>query len=101
LISQVSDRRISERLGVLTDYDYQLFYAQLVSDLTTVKALRPSTHKIKTYHGMAEFIRHNKWQTWRDISIDPQMQGHAAPILTALKQEIGRLPYSVSWKIPT
>jgi 8-oxo-dGTP pyrophosphatase MutT (NUDIX family) len=95
----VFDRRISERLGAFTEYRYEVFFVQLESDSKAVSVLCRPFPEVETYHGMAKFLRKNKWQTWAELESDPNLRKHALVLLEALKNDVAKLPPSVSWKI--
>lgn len=98
-ICSISDKRVSERLGILTGYTYEVFHAQLDANSEKVSSFCCLDPIIETHHGMAKLERVNKWKSWVDIENDPNMKAHAPTLVSGLHNRVGTLPYSFISKI--
>lgn len=98
-VCSISDKRVSERLGILTGYTYEIFHAQLDANSEQVSSLCCLDPIIETHHGMAKIERVNRWKSWEEIENDPNMKAHAPTLVSGLHDRVGTLPYSFISKV--
>lgn len=90
-VAEVSDVRISKRLGLLTDYRYHVFHAVLRSDDARVQQL---WQREFTLRSSGHQDRQNRWMTWDQIEAQPELQANVSPLLNALREKAAPLTAS-------
>lgn len=89
------EKEISNRLGVLSEYDYHIYFVQLKNDSDAVSKLLLKEHVIETHYGRTKTTNQNKWQSWFEIKSN--LTRYAPVVISAIdKADIDALPVSVN-----
>lgn len=85
-VASVKDKRVSARLGVLTDYTYHLFSVAIDDDDTSAANLLTKEFAIeKTVGGGYQVCQKCEWLTWDEIKASPNLIQDAGEILRAIE----------------
>jgi 8-oxo-dGTP pyrophosphatase MutT (NUDIX family) len=74
-----SERRLSKRVGLFTDYNYEIFAVQL-------KQLLPALRVVEGRIQTEERLEHFKWLPWNEILNSPFLSADASCIIDLLRQ---------------
>ena len=94
IVDEVRDKRISERLGLLTEYRFAVCGASLHGGGARMVELSHMESTHVTRQGKIAIQRRFRWLSWRDIVADHPLSEHAGSILSALDSCRANLPIS-------
>lgn len=99
-IGTVTDRRLSERIGALTEYQYTVFAAVLNGSTQRVQELHRRESVTGTAVSWVPVGRRNRWHTWDEICASEDLQRDAGRVLELLTKVGGdAIPYSTSLSV--
>ena len=81
-----ADRRMSERLGIYTEYRYELFSTQLSQNSPRVRSLLVDAPRISVDHHGSSRMHEFRWFTWEELSSAEHLVKHTPSIVDALKR---------------
>jgi len=100
ILTEVSDRRISRRVGCLTDYKYSIFSVGLNPHEALIKDIHKKEFSHNRSVSWASHNQENKWVTSSELLNSEELQRDAAGILDGLKSfGLDAVPYSSNLKI--
>ncbi|HEX5269232.1 MAG TPA: hypothetical protein VFW33_02030, partial [Gemmataceae bacterium] len=94
LVDGISDKRISERLGVFTDYTFVVVGATLNPGSSRVAEVSRLESNYDTHQGKTTVSRRYKWLSWPQIGEDHPLVYRAGNILSSIEPHLARLPIS-------
>lgn len=93
-ICSINDRRLSDRLGLFTEYDYHIFFGSLNTESKHVQSLFKLEFEIETLIDWVKVERKNKWIDWEQIYSDSSLRQDADIVLDKLNDIIKFEPLS-------
>ncbi|WP_438005120.1 NUDIX domain-containing protein [Sorangium sp. So ce321] len=90
-----TDRRVSRRVGLYTEFEYYVFAATLRLSPAVPQFVQPEWTRALSIHsasGEATIPRQMRWRTWMEIKNDPLLQEDASVIVSELEKHLGAVP---------
>lgn len=87
-LTSARDRRISERLGVFTEFEFYVFAVQLRQGVADTQKLSIDNPVVKLDYNGATRIHKFTWMKWEDILQNPHLTTYTPKLIDALKSEV-------------
>jgi ADP-ribose pyrophosphatase YjhB (NUDIX family) len=78
------DKRISERLHVVTSYTYSIFCVSIDEQNTSISPILHSEFSVPKFRGGHQLNQKCKWFTWDEIKQSQELNRHAAGIIEVI-----------------